>query len=65
MLKKSFKIDSNIYDSSAIKKAIEDFSDAYSISFDAGSLDIEIENENEAEEIFNEFMNYVLGLQNE
>jgi hypothetical protein len=64
MLKKSFKIDNNIYDSSSIKQAINDFSEAYNIEFNDNSLIIEAENENEAKEVFGEFMNYVLGIQN-
>ncbi|MDR2640890.1 MAG: HxsD-like protein [Candidatus Peribacteria bacterium] len=65
MPKKSFKIDNNIYDVEIIKQAIKDFKDVFEASFNGDLLEIEAENEIEIEEFFGEFMNYVLGLQNE
>ncbi|NUJ97307.1 hypothetical protein HGA92_00795 [Candidatus Gracilibacteria bacterium] len=64
MGKKNFKIEISLYPIDIINKAIEDFSD-YDITYDNGQVFIFGENEQEQEEIFNEFMNYVLALYNE
>jgi len=64
MWKKSFKIEISLYPIDIINKAIEDFSD-YDITYDNWQVFIFWENEQEQEEIFNEFMNYVLALYNE
>ncbi len=63
MLKKTFKIDSSIYTNNIILKAIEDFKDYYIISFD--NSEIIIDWYDNIDEIFNEFMNYVIWLINE
>lgn len=65
MLKKVFKIDNNIYSNESIMSAIEAFLDISSVSFLDWELFIQWENEIEIEIIFNEFMNYVLALENE
>ena len=64
MQKKEFQIENSIYDESSIKKSIEDF-DWFDISYIEGKLSISWDNENEIDEVFNEFMNYVLWMQNE
>lgn len=64
MWKKSFKIEISLYPVDIINKAIEDFSD-YDITYDNWQVFIFWEDEQEQEEIFNEFMNYVLALYNE
>jgi len=64
MWKKNFKIEISLYPIDIINKAIEDFSD-YDITYDNWQVFIFWENEQEQEEIFNEFMNYVLALYNE
>lgn len=63
MLKKTFKIDNSIYKSNIILKAIEDFRDYYIISFE--NNEIIIDWYDNIDEIFNEFMNYVIWLINE
>lgn len=65
MPKKSLKIESKIYSKEAIKEAIEAYSDIAKISFSSWVLSIELSNGEDLEEITNEFMNYVLALQNE
>jgi hypothetical protein len=60
MLKKCFKIDSEIYDENVISRAIEDFEEVAKIEFSNNLLCIEAESEEETLEIFNEFMNYVV-----
>ncbi len=64
MLKNNFKIENSLYSKKLIQSAIEDFSD-FSISFDAWILLIEADTPEEIQEIFNEFMNYVLWKYNE
>lgn len=63
MLKKSFKIDNKIYSGKVILQAISDFEDVASISFLDSNLTIE--SDWEIDEIFNEFMNYVIAIHNE
>ena len=60
MSKKSFKIDNSIYSSDSIVQTIDDFSSVANITY----LDsiLSIESEDSHEEIFQEFMNYVLAL---
>lgn len=63
MLKKSFKIDLSIYDKNLILSAMNDFvQNGFVISFFEEELLIEGESETEIEEIFQEFMNYVLSI---
>ncbi|MDD4151922.1 MAG: hypothetical protein PHR68_04875 [Candidatus Gracilibacteria bacterium] len=64
MLKKSFKIDNDIYSIDLINKAIIDFIDFVKISYLNSEIIIE-SNDDDINEIFNEFMNYVVGLYNE
>lgn len=63
MLKKSFKINKNIYWEKYIKESIEDYKDIAEISYKDG--EIIIEGEGDLDEIFNELMNYVISIQNE
>jgi len=65
MLKQSFKIENNIYSEDIINNAIEDFCEIAKISYNKWNLVILAEKDSNIEEIFNEFMNYVLWLQNE
>lgn len=62
MMKKEFQISWEIYSEDAIAQAIEDFSDITSISYTGENLDITWESEDEIQEVFHEFMNYVLSL---
>lgn len=62
---KNYNIDLNIYNSNFILSSIIDFSDVAKISFENWVLQIEWDNEYEIDEIFWEFMNYVIWLINE
>lgn len=64
MLKKSFKIDNDIYSADLINKAIIDFIDFVQISYLNSEIIIE-SNDDDIDEIFNEFMNYLIGIYNE
>jgi hypothetical protein len=64
MPRKNFKIESSLYPTEYIKSTIEDFSD-FSISFTDWSLSISADTTDEIQEIFNEFMNYILWKINE
>jgi len=62
-MKKTFQFDSSFYDAEALKQAIDDFSDSYSITLIwKDELEIQAESEQEWEEVFSEFMNYVISL---
>lgn len=63
MKTKTYIISNDIYDSSKIEAAISDFSDIWTIQYEKWFLYISFsEDSNEADEIFAEFMNYVLAL---
>ena len=64
MLKKDFKIENNIYNEEIIKNAIIDFK-WFNIKYLKSILKISWNSDIEIEQIFNEFMNYVLWVQNE
>lgn len=64
MLKKQFKIENKMYQDGDIKSAIRDFSD-FDISYSAWVLTISAGSNDEIDEIFNEFMNYVVWVYNE
>lgn len=63
MIKKSFKIDKNIYKEIQLKESIEAYKDIAKITYKG--WEITIEAESDIEEIFNELMNYVIYIQNE
>lgn len=63
-MKKEFKIDSSIYTKEAIDTSIIDFEDVASIDFLDWILSITWETDFEIEEIFNEFMNYCISVEN-
>ena len=63
MSKKSFKVNKNIYWEAYIDNSIIDFKDVANISYI--NWEIIIDWETDLDEIFNEFMNYVISLQNE
>lgn len=63
MLKKSFKIDNNIYKDDVVISAVKDFQDIAHISY--SNWNLEIESDWELDNIFNEFMNYCLAIVNE
>lgn len=64
-MKKEFKINEEIYSEENIKQAILDFEDISKIWYNNEQLEINWNTEIEIEEIFNEFMNYVIWLNNE
>ncbi len=61
-MEKQFKVQSDIYDISLIQEAISDFSDVADISYNNDVLNISWETKEDIDEVFNEFMNYVLSL---
>ncbi|QFR39612.1 hypothetical protein A9Q91_05320 [Candidatus Gracilibacteria bacterium 28_42_T64] len=63
-MKKDFNLDFEIYDASKILESIEDFKEVSKIKLENNTLTITGSTENEIEEIFNEFMNYNIGLIN-
>lgn len=65
MLKKSFNLDHNFYNAEYIHLAIEDFWEDFSLSYQNNILDITAESDEVIDEVFREFMNYVIGLHNE
>ncbi len=65
MLKKSFKINNNLYKENVILEVIDSFKEIAKIDFSENSLSIEWNNEEDVLEIFNEFMNYYIYLKNE
>ncbi|MDD2870357.1 MAG: hypothetical protein PHS49_00055 [Candidatus Gracilibacteria bacterium] len=64
-MKKNIKIDLNIYPIDKLKQAIHDFEGAAVIILNNDELTIEGETNEEIDEIFSEFGNYVIGLINE
>lgn len=63
MLKKSFKVNLNIYDVDKIKSWINDFiENEFEIELEEDIILISWENEEEISDIFNELMNYILAL---
>jgi hypothetical protein len=64
MQKKDFLLENRIYCEDIIKLSISDFSD-FDIRFSESILTITWNSTEEIEEIFNEFMNYVIWMQNE
>ncbi len=61
-MKKEFEIDLNIYSKDLVFQAIEDFSDVWKIELDDDMIIISWDDDWEIEEIFNEYMNYLLSL---
>lgn len=64
-MKKEFKIDKEIYSIDTLNQAIVDFKEVSEINYNNWTLEIDWKNDLEIEEIFNEFMNYVIWLINE
>lgn len=64
MLKKSFKVNSDMYGEKNIRQMIADFSD-FSLDYKEDVLNISWENNEEIDEIFGESMNYLIALYNE
>lgn len=64
-MKKDYIISKKIYSKDKIKEAIIAFKDVSKIEYKIkdSSLIIEWENKNEIEDIFNEFMNYIIYLE--
>ena len=61
-MKKDFNVSSEVYSEEAISQAIEDFADVAEITFSSQTLSVEGESEDEIQEVFHEFMNYVLSI---
>ncbi len=60
-MKKKYKIDSEIYSEDKIQNTISDFSEVTEIKYSKWELEIIWDTEIEIEEIFNEFMNYLIS----
>ena len=58
----NFEISLEIYDTEKLLQAIEDFSEVSEISLNHNMLSISWESVEEIQEVFYEFMNYVLSL---
>ncbi len=58
----NFEISLEIYDTEKLLQAIEDFSEVAEISLNHNMLSISWESVEEIQEVFYEFMNYVLSL---
>lgn len=65
MLKKNFKVNNSIYPTWIINIAIKDFSEVTTIKFKNWVIEISWEDNKFIDEVFNEFMNYVIWLYNE
>lgn len=61
---KNYKIDNEIYSTESINIAIDAFEDVTTIHYKNNQLEISGENEDEIEELFWEFMNYVIWIIN-
>lgn len=61
---KEFELSFDIYDKSFVKQAIVDFADVSKIELHWTDLIIIWDDLEEIDEIFNEFMNYVIWLSN-
>ena len=64
-MEKIYKINSEIYSEEKIIETISDFSEVTEIKYINWELRIIWENDNEVNEIFNEFMNYLISNINE
>lgn len=64
-MEKIFEISTEIYSENAIRQAIVDFEEVAEIIFENQTLKIFGENEAEIDEVFHEFMNYLIGLFNQ
>lgn len=64
-MKKEFEISTEIYSEDIVKQAIVDFEEVSDIKYNNGKIEIDWESEYEIDEIFNEFMNYLIWLINE
>lgn len=61
-MKKEFTISLDIYNEENISQSIVDFSEVADMWFSQGVLTIQGESEDEIQEVFHEFMNYVLSI---
>lgn len=65
MQKKSFSLESSLYQQEYLLQAIENFGQEFSMTYEDGMLIIAGENSDDIQQIFDEFMNHVLALSNE
>lgn len=63
-MKKNYDIDMQIYSLEAIMQAVSDFQEVVWIEFFDNFVTIEGDSDEEIEEVFNEFMNYVIWVMN-
>jgi hypothetical protein len=64
-MKSKYKISTEIYNDSHIEDAIVAFEEVAKIEYQKWELFLEGDTESEIDELFNEFMNYVIYLINE
>jgi hypothetical protein len=61
-MNKKYEISFDIYPQASVKNAIEDFSDVAIIQITPAGISIEAESGTESDEVFREFMNYLLSI---
>lgn len=61
-MNQDFQIDTQIYSLEKIQEAVEDFKESIDIEFQSNILTLHGDSEEEIQEVFHEFMNYVLSL---
>lgn len=61
-MKQNFQIDTQIYSLEKIQEAVEDFKESTDMVFLDNVLTVDGDSEEEIQEVFHEFMNYVLSL---
>lgn len=64
-MEKKYKISNKIYPDDVIEQSVSDFKEVWYIAFHSWELTIRWDDEGSIDEIFNEFMNYVIWLINE
>ncbi len=64
-MEQKFKIDKSIYKVKNIKEAVNDFNEVALIKYNSKKEELIIfwDNKEEIEEVFNEFMNYIISLE--
>ncbi len=61
-MQKKYEISSEIYSNDSVQESIKDFSDVAKIDYKDWAISISAENSEESDEIFREFMNYLLSI---
>jgi hypothetical protein len=64
-MKKEYELSLKLYSKEVLKQAIKDFEEVSLIKIKGTKLIVEWDTSSEIEEVFNEFMNYVIWLIND